>query len=55
MASSDQAASTVPTAPRTRLQVGIHKPKQYTDGTVRYAFSAASGDPYDLQEALSSP
>jgi hypothetical protein len=41
--------------PRTRLQDGIRKPKKYTDGTVRYAFLSTSGEPYNLQEALSTP
>jgi hypothetical protein len=41
--------------PRTRLQDGIRKPKTYTDGTVRYAYLATSGEPYSLQEALSTP
>jgi hypothetical protein len=53
---SDTAALPAPTAhPRTRLPDGIHKPKIYTDGTIRYANSAASSEPYTLQEALSSP
>jgi hypothetical protein len=43
---SDTAALPAPTAhPRTRLQ----------DGTIRYANSAASSEPYTVQEALSSP
>jgi hypothetical protein len=54
-APSDHIISNVPTAPQTRLQHGIHKPKQYMDGTVCYAFTTASGEPYNLQEALSSP
>jgi hypothetical protein len=54
------SASMVPTvpsvvAPRTRLQGGIQKPKVYTDGTVRYACLTSSGEPYSLQEAMSTP
>ncbi|WVZ86147.1 hypothetical protein U9M48_032980 [Paspalum notatum var. saurae] len=39
-------------APRIRLQHGIRKPKVYTDGTVKYACLADSGEPSTLQEAL---
>jgi hypothetical protein len=41
------AASTVLPHPSTRLQHGIHKPKIYTDGTVRWGMSAAcvAGEP----------
>jgi hypothetical protein len=41
-------------APRTRLQDGIHKPNFFTDGTVRYNFSATT-EPTDLASALSDP
>jgi hypothetical protein len=58
-ASGVTAASTAPdyvaAPPRTRLQVGIRKPKHYTDGTIRYVYSLNSGEPYNLQEALSNP
>jgi hypothetical protein len=48
-------ATPAPVAPRTRLQAGIHKPKVYSNCTVRYAFSTTSGEPHSLQEALSTP
>jgi hypothetical protein len=38
--------------PKTRLQRGIHKPKIYTDGTIKYGFLATSGEPRNLDEAL---
>lgn len=41
-----------PTRPVTRAQRGIHKPKKYTDGTVRYAGLTHTGEPGNLQEAL---
>jgi hypothetical protein len=41
--------------PRTRLQDGIRKPKHYIDGIIQYAYSLNSGEPYNLQEALSNP
>jgi hypothetical protein len=47
--------ATAPNPPRTRLQAGIRKPKVYSDGTVRYAFSSSSGEPATLKEALSTP
>jgi hypothetical protein len=40
--------SVAPAPRRTRLQDGIRKPKQYTHGTIRYAYSASSGEPYNL-------
>lgn len=40
--------------PRTRLQSGICKVKYYTDGTVKYNFLTTSGEPRDLEEALSN-
>jgi hypothetical protein len=46
--------SIVAPPPQTRLQDGIRKPKHYIDGTIRYAYSASSGEPYNLQEALST-
>jgi hypothetical protein len=59
-ASSVPAASTsvpVPAtnAPRTRLQYGIHKPKIYSDGTIRYGNLAVSKEPQDLCAALDDP
>jgi hypothetical protein len=44
-----------PTPPRTRSQAGIHKLKIYSDGTVHYSYTTASGEPYTIKEALSSP
>ncbi|WVZ77133.1 hypothetical protein U9M48_025033 [Paspalum notatum var. saurae] len=41
-----------PSRPRTRLQDGIHKPKVYTDGTIRYAMFTSSGEPQSVDEAL---
>jgi hypothetical protein len=38
--------------PRTRLQGGIRKPKQYTDGTIRYGCLTTFGEPQNLDEAL---
>jgi hypothetical protein len=38
--------------PGTRLQHGIHKPKVYTDGTVRYGLYTSSGEPQNHNEAL---
>jgi hypothetical protein len=32
-------------APRTRLQDGIHKPKVFTDGTIRYGLSVSVLNP----------
>jgi hypothetical protein len=49
------SSATDPSSPpvtRTRLQKGIHQPKQYTDGTIRYSFLCATGEPRDLNEAL---
>jgi hypothetical protein len=44
-----------PTPPRTRSQSGITKLKIFSDGMVRYAYTAGLGEPYTVQEALSSP
>lgn len=41
-----------PQRPNTRLQAGIRKPKVYRDGTVRYGFLVASGEPRSLEDAL---
>jgi hypothetical protein len=43
----------IPACPGNRLQHGIHKPKVYTDGKIRYSFFSASGEPQHYQEALS--
>jgi hypothetical protein len=45
--------SPAPLRPTTRLQLGICKPKTYTDGTVRYGLFSASEEPQSLLEALS--
>jgi hypothetical protein len=41
--------------PHNRSQGGIAKPKIFSDGTVCYAYTATSGEPYTVKEALSSP
>jgi hypothetical protein len=41
--------------PRTHLQAGIHKPKIYTNDTVRYGLLAASAEPTDPSSTLSDP
>jgi hypothetical protein len=43
--------------PVTRRQHGIHKPKHYTDGTVRWGLMLSSGvgEPTTLTEALKDP
>jgi hypothetical protein len=38
--------------PGTRLQHGIHKPKIYMDGMVRYGMFTSSGEPQNHHEAL---
>jgi hypothetical protein len=55
--SSAATGSSAPaTHPATRLQHGIHKPKTYTDGTIRYTNSASiSSEPASLKEALANP
>lgn len=40
--------------PRTRSQHGIHKPKVYTDGTIRYGFLATTEEPTNLSDALAN-
>jgi hypothetical protein len=47
-----QTSSPAPPRPSTRLQHGIHKPKVYTDGTVRYGLLATSDEPCDHHEAV---
>lgn len=39
--------------PRTRSQSGIRKEKVYTDGTIKYGMITSSGEPQNLEEALS--
>lgn len=41
--------------PRTRLQDGIIKRKQFTDGTIRYGNLCSTGEPEYLGEALMDP
>jgi hypothetical protein len=41
--------------PTTRAQRGIHRPRVYTDGTIRYGkydFLTQSGEPYSVDDAL---
>jgi hypothetical protein len=41
--------------PATRAQRGIHRPRVYTDGTIRYGkhgFLTQSGEPYSVDDAL---
>jgi hypothetical protein len=41
--------------PTTRAQRGIHRPRVYTDGTIRYSkhdFLTQSGEPYSVDDAL---
>lgn len=50
-------SSTTPTTSTrsaTRFQHGIHEPKNYTDGTIRYGCLASLGEPHNLEEALSN-
>jgi histone deacetylase 1/2 len=47
-----EAQNDAPVRPHTRLQSGIRKEKQFTDGTVRYGLLAANGEPNNLEEAL---
>jgi hypothetical protein len=52
------SSSVAPTAgprPVTRASKGIKKPKQYTDGTVRWGMSAITEEPASLQVALRDP
>jgi histone deacetylase 1/2 len=43
------------TRPRTRAQDGIHKPKVFTDGTIRYGLSAIAAEPRSIKEAMADP
>jgi hypothetical protein len=47
--------SEAPPAAQTRLQKSIRNPKKYTDGTVRYSFLSATGEPINLGEAIDTP
>lgn len=42
------AEDSVVARPKTRLQTGIRKEKQYTDGTVRYSYFTQTGEPQNL-------
>lgn len=53
MMSSPEASSTAQPRPKTRLQSAITKPKKFTDGTVRYGLFCSTGEPKNLDEALS--
>jgi hypothetical protein len=46
---SDQVLAS--SRPRTRAQAGIHKPKQYTDGTIRYGMITTT-EPTSISDAL---
>lgn len=47
-------AEGAPRRPATRLQHGVHKPKVYTDGTVRYGHLATVDEPATLDIALNT-
>jgi hypothetical protein len=49
---SPTSPSPAPACPTTRLQCGIHKPKIYTDGTVRYGLLMSAEKPNSVHEAL---
>jgi hypothetical protein len=49
---SDGDSSPEPPRPCTRLQGGIRKPRQYTDGTIRYGMFSSIGELENLAEAL---
>jgi hypothetical protein len=52
--SSAPSHGVAPSVPRpvTRASRGIKKPKEYTDGSVRWCLSASQDEPADLQTAL---
>jgi histone deacetylase 1/2 len=52
---ADASSSPEIQRPKTRLQSGISKPKQYTDGTIRYGNLCSTGEPQSVQEALQDP
>jgi histone deacetylase 1/2 len=55
-AATDPPSTTANSRPITRLQHGIRKPKQYTDGTICYGnLASVFSEPTDLHEALSNP
>lgn len=50
--SAPDTAVVEPARPVTHLQRGIRKQKVYTDGTVRYGMLTTTGEPQNLDEAL---
>jgi hypothetical protein len=50
---SESLASAALSQSETQLQHEIHKPKVYTDGTVRYGLLASSNEPSDYRTTLS--
>lgn len=53
--SGTAAATTQAQGPVTRSQRGIHKPKSYTDGTIRWCMSTQTEEPATVNEALHDP
>jgi hypothetical protein len=51
----EQNYATPPPKPATQLQHGIRKPKQYTDGTIRYGLLTTSSEPTSHHEAMALP
>jgi hypothetical protein len=55
---SDTVTVSAPSAPPpppvhvTRLQRGIRKPKEYTDGTIQYGLFTFAGEPHTFSEAF---
>jgi hypothetical protein len=52
-ASHQQSPVPQPQRPRTRLSERIRKPRVYTDGTIRYGMLTTTGEPSNLDDALS--
>jgi hypothetical protein len=50
--SVEDGSAASPPHRQTRSQHGIFKPKSYTDGTIKYAALASTGEPRTLSEAL---
>ena len=59
--SSGSSAASMPVqhsaAPRpaTRASRGVHQPKKYTDGTMRWCLSVTSDEPANLRAAMAAP
>jgi hypothetical protein len=54
----DAAPTATAARPVTRAQQGIHQPRVYADGTVRYGkhgFLTSSGEPHSIDDALTNP